>query len=156
MIRTLEKRIVLFTLLLLTIVIVVNTAFNIESYRLDYRDSVLLRSESLANGLKSSIEKVLGFGLPLHEISGIDERCGTIAKSDPDIAYALIENRAGKVIYGSESHHDYESSIAHLRQVEGDRLILGFPARGDFYDIQKPLYDAEGNVAGRVRIGFPL
>ena len=101
MIRTLEKRIVLFTLLSLTIVIVVNTAFNIENYRRDYRDSVLLRSDSLAAGIKDSIEKVLAFGLPLHELSGIDERCNTIVKSDPDIAYALIEDHTGAVIFGS-------------------------------------------------------
>ncbi len=156
MIRTLEKRIVLFTLLSLTIVIVVNTAFNIENYRRDYRDSVLLRSDSLAGGLKDSIEKVLGFGLSLHELSGINDRCNTIVKSDPDIAYALIEDHTGAVIFGSESYNDYESSIAHLRKVEGENLILGFPGLGDYYDIQKPLYDSDGTVSGRVRIGFPL
>lgn len=156
MIRTLEKRIVLFTLLALTLVIVVNTTFNIEGYRRDYRDSLLLRSHSLAKGLQNSIEKVLDFGIPLNELSGIDERCTIIVSSDPEINYCMIEDLAGNVIFGSELAHKVESRMANLKTVENNNIVLGFPGLGEFYDIQQPLYASDGDIAGRIRIGFPV
>jgi PAS domain S-box-containing protein len=156
MVRTLEKRIVLITLLSLTIVIIVNTAFNIASYRRDYRDSLLLRSHSLSKGLNSSIEKVLGFGLNLDELSGIDERCSVIVTSDPEIAYCVVENQGGDVIFGSDDYQDFQSSSALVTVAENSNVVLGFPGRGEFYDVQKVIYLPDGSLAGRVRIGFPV
>ena len=156
MIRTLEKRIVLITLLSLTIVIIVNTAFNIASYRRDYRDSLLLRSHSLSKGLNNSIEKVLGFGLELGELSGIDERCSVIVTSDPEIAYCVVEDQGGNVIFGSDDYQSYKSSSALVTFAENSNVVLGFPGKGDFYDVQKVIYLPDGRIAGRVRIGFPV
>ncbi len=156
MIRTLEKRIVLITLLSLTIVIIVNTAFNIVSYRRDYRDSLLLRSHSLSKGLNGSIEKVLGFGLELDELSGIDERCSVIVTSDPEIAYCVVEDQGGLVIFGSDDYQAFESSSALVTFAENSNVILGFPGKGEFYDVQKVIFLPDGSIAGRVRIGFPV
>jgi len=156
MIRTLEKRIVLFTLLALTVAIVANTAFNLQSYRQDYRNSLILRSHSVGASLKSSIEKVLGFGIDLQDVSGINERCALLAESDPAISYVLVEDVSGKVVFGSDSFKDYASDQAHLRKVEKDRVVLGFSTFGDFYDIQQPFYDASSELAGRIRIGIPV
>jgi PAS domain S-box-containing protein len=156
MIRTLEKRIVLFTLLSLSIAILVNTVFNIENYRRDYRDSLILRSHSLANGLNKSIEKVLGFGLALTDLSGIDDRCSVIVTSDPEISYCVVEESSGHVIFGSAGSQEYESSLSRVVTVENSSVVLEFPGQGQFYDVQNPIYLPDGNVAGRVRIGFPV
>jgi len=156
MIRTLEKRIVLFALLSLTIVTVVNTAFYIESYRRDYRDSLILRSHSLAKGLNKSIEKVLGFGLALDELSGIDDRCSVIVNTDPEISYCVVEDGSGRVVYGSLDGKEYALDIAHVMLVENENVILGFPDKGEYYDVQEVVYLPDGDIAGRVRIGFPV
>lgn len=156
MIQTLEKRIVLITLLSLTIVIIVNTAFNIASYRRDYLDSLLLRSHSLSKGLGASIEKVLGFGLDLDELSGIDERCSVIVTSDPEITYCVVEDQGGKVIFGSADFQDYQTSSALVTLAEKSNVILGFPGKGSFYDVQQAVSLPDGALAGRVRIGFPV
>jgi len=156
MIRTLEKRIVFFALLGLTIVIVVNTAFNIGSYRQDYRDSLVLRCHTLAAGLKSSIEKVLSFGLNLQEVSGINERCAVLASSDPEIEYALVEDVSGQVIFGSANFESFAATHSELKQVENENVVLSFSGLDDYYDIQAPFFAADGELAGRIRIGFPV
>ncbi|PLX78000.1 MAG: PAS domain-containing sensor histidine kinase [Desulfuromonas sp.] len=155
MTRTLEKRIVIFTLLSLTIVVIVNTAFNIESYRRDYRDSLLLRSHSQAKGLRNSIEKVLDLGIPLNEMSGIDERCSVIVNSDPEIGFCLIEDPSGVITFGSELAHKLVQDSVGLSLSDNNNVILDFPGIGEFYTIQQPLTAADGSIAGRIRIGFP-
>ncbi len=155
MFRTLEKRIVLFAFLSLTVAIVVNTAFNIENYRRDYRDSLLLRTHSQAEGLARSIEKVLDFGLSLDELSGIDERCSDLVASDPEIVYCVVEDESGQPIFGSDGYARFDSTLAFLVVGDDQNIILRFPSTGDFYDIQHPLATHDDEVAGRVRIGFP-
>ena len=60
--NTLEKRILIFAFLVLTVTITVNTGFNIESFRRSYRDGILLRIDSLASGVRSSVEPALRGG----------------------------------------------------------------------------------------------
>ena len=60
---------------------------------------MLRRSQALASGLKSQVEKVLGLGLPLRDIDGLSERCQAIANNDPEIAYCLIESATGDVLF---------------------------------------------------------
>lgn len=84
---TLEKRILIFVFLILGLTIGINTALNIEGFRRDYRDGLLLRCQSVATELKASVEKVLALGLPLDELEGINARCQEIVGSDPEINY---------------------------------------------------------------------
>ncbi len=73
--NSLERRILIFSLLALTLTIAVNTGFNVESFRRSYRDGILQRAQTFTAALKSQVEAVVNLGLPLDEIDGISERC---------------------------------------------------------------------------------
>ena len=90
--RTLEKRILLFAIMVLLFAIAINTGLNIEGFRRDYRDGIILRCQTLASGLKGSLEKVLSFGLAIEEMYGVNAQCQTLVTNDPDIIYCYIEN----------------------------------------------------------------
>ncbi|MEJ2700340.1 MAG: hypothetical protein P8Z70_11865, partial [Desulfuromonadales bacterium] len=92
---TLEKRILLFAFIILTLALSVNAGLSIQGFRKDFRDSIILRSRSLAGGLKVSIENVLALGIPLSEMEGINARCQEIVATDPDIVYCLVEDAKG-------------------------------------------------------------
>lgn len=151
---TLEKRILVFAFLTLTLTITVNTGFNIDGFRRDYRDGIILRCQSLAAGLKSSIEKVLGLGVPLEEMEGLNARCQEIVATDPEIAYCLIENSIGTPLYSSDPSFHFPNELEFLSSPTPSTAILKSPQRGKIYDVSVPIYASDGNLTGRIRIGF--
>jgi len=152
--NSLERRILILSLLLLTITIAVNTGFNVDSFRRSYRDGILQRAQTFTNALKSQVEAVVNLGLPLDEIDGISERCQEIVHNDPEISYCLIENSSGTVLYHSDSDYPDTANVEYTGNLSPDVSILKSPDMGKVYDYGAPIYDYDDKVAGRVRIGF--
>ncbi len=152
---TLEKRILIFVFLILGLTIGINTALNIEGFRRDYRDGLLLRCQSVATELKASVEKVLALGLPLDELEGINARCQEIVGSDPEINYCLIENSVGQPLYSSDPSFHFFTGVQFLKAISDSTSLLMTPRWGQIYDLSLPIFDASGNLSGRIRIGFP-
>jgi len=151
---TLEKRILIFAFLVLTLTIAVNTGVNIEGFRRDYRDGIILRCQNLATGLKSTIEKVLSLGIPLEEMEGISARCQEIVGTDPEIAYALIENSSGTPLYSSDPSFSFPYGATYSSTISQTTTLLTSPTVGDIFDVSFPLYAPKGELAGRIHIGF--
>lgn len=151
---TLERRLLVLCFLALVATIAINTGFSVESFRQQYREGVLRRCQTLASGLKSQVEKVLGLGLPLAEIEGLSERCQAIPGNDAEIAYCLIENAEGKVIFPRENARFDPQSAKLTGQLAKDVSVLDSPELGRVYDLALPLYDYNDNLTGRIRIGF--
>ncbi len=153
--NTLEKRILIFVFLVLGLTVAVNTALNIEGFRRDYRDGLVLRCQSVATELKASIEKVLALGLPLDELEGINARCQKIVGSDPEISYCLIENTVGQPLYSSAPSFHFFAGVQFIKALNDSTALLMTPQWGKVYDLSSPLFDASGQLAGRIRVGFP-
>ncbi len=153
--NTLEKRILGFAFLILTLTISFNTGLNIEGFRRDYRDGILLRCRTLATSLRSSVEKVLALGIPLNELEGINARCQEIVASDPEIFYCLIEDNLGHPLYTSDPSLRLAALSEFIAALNEHTARIRVPGLGDFYDVTIPLLAADGKLAGRVRIGFP-
>lgn len=153
--NTLEKRIILFAFVILTLTISLNTGLNIEGFRRDYRDGILLRCRTLATALKTSVEKVLGLGIPLSELEGINARCQEIVASDPEIFFCLIEDKVGHTLYTSDPALRISENSEFLRALNEHTSTVQIPGLGEFFDVTVPILTPQGALAGRIRIGFP-
>lgn len=151
---SLERRILIFSLLALTLTVAINTLFNVESFRRSYRNGILQRSETFAAALKAQVEAVVNLGLPLAEIAGISERCQDIVVNDPEISYCLIEGSSGDVLYHSLGEYPLITEVVYIGNLSPDVSILDSKVMGEIYDFAQPIYDYNDNVVGRVRIGF--
>lgn len=151
--NSLEKRILVFSLLALTLTIAVNTGFNVESFRRSYRDSILQRAQTFAVALKSQVEAVVLLGLPLEEIEGLAERCQEIVQNDHEISYCLIENSSGRVLYHS-SNYPQTAEVVYAGNLSPDVSILESQTMGKIYDHASLVRDYNDKVVGRVRMGF--
>lgn len=151
---TLEKRILIFAFLTITLTIATNTLVNIESFRRDYRDGILLRSLSLAEGLKLTIENVLALGLGLQDVSGIAERCEALVATDPELAYCQVADLSGQFLYSNASGFSYASEGTLIKTLDYNSALLEFPGDQRYYDVSVNIYDAAGDLAGRIHIGF--
>ncbi|MEJ2200936.1 MAG: PAS domain S-box protein, partial [Desulfuromonadaceae bacterium] len=150
-----EKRILIFVFLVLGMTIAANTALNIEGFRRDFRDSLVLRCQSMATELKASIEKVLALGLPIEELDGINARCQEIVGGDPEITDCLIENNVGQPLYSSDPSFHFFTGVQFIRSFNETTSLLLTPKWGQVYDFSLPIFDAGGRLSGRIRIGFP-
>ncbi len=152
--NSLERRILIFSLLALTLTLAVNTWFNVDSFRRRYRDGILQRAQTFATALKSQVEAVVNLGLPLDEIDGISVRCQAIVSNDPEIAYCLIEDASGNVLYHSDTDFPVTARVNYIGNLSPDISILESKLMGKVYDYAAPIYNYDDRVAGRVRIGF--
>jgi len=152
--NSLERRILIFSLLALTLTIAINTGFNVESFRRTYRDGILQRAQIFSLALKTQLEAVVNLGLSLDEIDGISDRCQEIVVNDPEIAYCLIENSSGTILYHNDTNYPVTATVEYVDSLSPDVSILESKTMGKVYDYAAPVYDYDDKVAGRVRIGF--
>jgi PAS domain S-box-containing protein len=151
--NSLERRILVFSLLALTLTIAVNTGFNVESFRRSYRDGILQRAHTFAAALKGQVEAVVNLGLPLEEIDGISERCQEIVNNDHEISYCLIENSSGVILYHT-LEYPRTTEVEYTGNLSPEVSILESKVMGKLYDQSALIYDYDDKVVGRVRIGF--
>jgi len=152
--NSLERRILIFSLLALTLTIAINTGFNVESFRRTYRDGILQRAQTFSLALKTQLEAVVNLGLSLDEVDGITDRCQEIVFNDPEIAYCLVENSSGTILYHNDTNYPVTATVDYVGSLSSDVSIFESKVMGKVYDYAAPVYDYDDKVAGRVRIGF--
>jgi PAS domain S-box-containing protein len=152
---SLERKILVFAFLVLTLTILVNTGLNIEVFRRDYRDSIVLRCQSLAAGLKGAVEGVLALGLPLAGIEGIDGQCQQLVANDPEIVYCLIEDSTGTPLYSSDPAMTHLAGSQFVSALNSSTALLVNQQGVRYFDVTIPINYIDGRLAGRIRIGFP-
>lgn len=151
---TLEKRILLFSFLIIGLTIAVNTVLTIEGFRRDYREGLILRAQSLGETLKVSLENMIGHGIPLNDIDKLPDRCADIVDLDPEMAYCLVEDSFGKPLLASDNAFRFGPDVKVVKAVGPLTALLEFETQGRYYDISKNLFAQGGTLSGRVRIGF--
>jgi PAS domain S-box-containing protein len=152
--NSLERRILIFSLLVLTLTVAVNTGFNVETFRLSYRDGILQRAQTLAESLKGQLEAIVNLGLSLDEVDDTSKNCQQIVQNDPEIAYCLVEDASGKVLYHSAADYPDPATVKYVGSLTPEVSILESPLMGKLYDFATPIHDYVDKVVGRVRIGF--
>lgn len=158
--QSLEKRIILFSFIILSMTILANTAMEIAVFRREYVQEILLRSQVLGTSLKSSIEKVLALGIDLHDVSGLAEKCRDVIQTDPDMSYCVITDNNDKALFASEpAFAALDFSRAHARSPYGDsrqRNVAIVPtSRGSHFDIRIPVHSFDTRTLAYIHIGFP-
>ncbi|MBJ6726224.1 ATP-binding protein [Geomesophilobacter sediminis] len=153
---TLEKRITLFSFLILFVTMFAGSGMDIMALQRDHVNSLNLRSQSLATALKASIEKVLNLGLELKDMGGLSEKCREIMEGNPDIAYCVVTDANGVPIFASDPRfQNFPIRSIAGPDVARNRMDLKEP-RGTsyFYDTSVLIKTPDGRNVGRAHIGF--
>ncbi len=158
--QSLEKRIILFSFIILSMTILANTAMEIAVFRKEYVQEILLRSQSTGTALKSSIEKVLALGIDIRDITGLAEKCRDTVQTDPEMSYCIITDNEGKILFSSDSGKPlFDFSRPQNQKPFGESgqrnvMIIDSP-RGKFYDTRIPIASFDSKVHATIHIGFP-
>ncbi len=153
---SLERRIIFFAFIILFLTILANTGMDIVGFRKDYITALVLRSQSLGSSMKGGIEKVLGLGLDLKELTGISEKCRELVEGNPEIAYCVINDMDGTIRFANDPAYltlpinkvNASFVMNHDHQVN----IIGDGIR--YYDSATPVISPYGKVVANVHVGF--
>ena len=161
---TLEKRILLFSFLILFLTIFIGSGMDIMALRRDQVNALNLRSKGLAAALKSNIEKVLNLGVELKDTTGVSEKCREIIEGNPDIAYCVVSDLSGKVLFASDARFMTFPAQPHKKgEADGDepqvvyKRRVSIPAKGgaqSYYDNALLVLSPYGKPIARTHVGF--
>ena len=150
--NTLEKRILLLAVLLPALVIAVAMSWSVESFRRSHIDGLLLRSHLHASVLREAVEKAGPEPAFAGTAEGISGRFLERLAQDPQIAYCVLENREGKILFSSDPSLEFFSKRERLREMPYDAARFD-SSMGKAYEVSLPFF-VEGEETGRIRVGF--
>lgn len=150
---TLERRIIFFSFIILFLTILANTGMDIAGFRKDYVNALVLRSQSLAASMKESVEKVLGLGLELKDLSDISERCRELVRGNPEISYCIIVDLNGTVLFSNDP--PYRSPrFSNAVNIIDNHLVSFVGDNEQYYDSTAPVLSPDGKIIAQVHVGF--
>ncbi|MEJ2395763.1 MAG: hypothetical protein P8Z77_13565, partial [Candidatus Thiodiazotropha sp.] len=155
----LKRKIVLFTTGILAILLLISSVVSIQNFRKHYTDALVTGSFGVAHSIESLLNELLALGLPLHSLSGMDQKLTEVVEKNDYITLAYVMDATGKVVFSNR--HDENG----LPQAEAADLISGQAneptwlshthSDGQRYiDIDVPLFDGDQRI-GMIRLGFP-
>jgi len=158
--QSLEKRIILFSFIILSMTILANTAMEIVVFRKEYVQEILLRSHSLGSSLKDTIEKVLALGIDIHDVNGLSAKCREVIQFDPEMAYCIVTDGTGKNLYSSDPEYaslDFTQARQQtdLKDSHQRNVAVMHTRNGKFFDIHVPVHSFDSRIAASVHVGFP-
>ena len=154
----LKNRAVLVTSSILLLVLAFNTLINIYSATSRYKEALIARTASLADGIKKDITKAVGFGLPLNALDGMGDKLRGLAEEDKDLSRAMVLDMDGRVLYSSDK--TMESTVLNDEPTK-NAIAATAPmvhsysdAHGGHYEQVIPLMSVDGKKIGVFRIAL--
>jgi PAS domain S-box-containing protein len=153
---TLERRITFFAFIILFLTILANSGMDIVGFRKDYVNALELRSQSLGTSMKGNIEKILGLGLELKDISDLSEKCRDLVQGNPEISYCIITNLDGIPLFASDSAFNYlhSNTITKTLKMRNNHVVNIIGDNVLYYDSAEPLISPDGRTIAYIHVGF--
>lgn len=154
----LEKRIIAFAFVILFVTIAANSCMDIVVFRRDYIQALVLRSQNLGASLRANLEKVVGLGIDVRDIEGLNEKCREVVASSPEIAYCIVTDSEGNILHLSDPVYrnlrfDIIKKSFTTRLDQNIHLIGEY---GSYYDTVTPVRSPDGKQVALVHVGFSV
>lgn len=138
-----------------------NTLVLVRYFSTQYRDSLQQRAAVRGDGFVKVIQNILNLGLTIDQLEGINEQARKMVEQDPDLGYALVTDRQGKILYHSDPREVgkvLESAVKEksTTQEEGPVIRLQRIGQEEFYDVALQILEAGKGSAGVVHVGLKV
>jgi len=112
------------------------------------------KAETVGRDLAASIERAVGYGIPLDHLQGMDPFFQPVLAANPEIRYLAVTNRDGHILFltGGSEREALEPYYA-VADFDADH---GRPLKsniGNFVDLAQPL-TAKSGVIGHIHVGL--
>jgi methyl-accepting chemotaxis protein len=117
-----------------------------------YRSILLSKGVSVGESFRGDVEKALGLGIPLSYMEDLDQRLGALLQEDATLAFAMVADSAGKVLFHTDEARKGTEFDGELEDISLEEPLIR--EKKSTYEIILPLLDAEGRQAGIVVLGI--
>ncbi|MEW8505410.1 MAG: EAL domain-containing protein [Candidatus Thiodiazotropha sp.] len=154
----LNGKILLITIGTLALTLLVSSAVNVMNFRSNYTDALLTGSFGIGHSIVSVLNELLGLGLPLESLSGMDRKLEEVAAKNPHIKYAGVTDMKGLVLFHSDQTligKKFEDNVT-LNTLSTREPLWQIYHRFDgnsYYDVAIPVIH-DSQKQGIVRLGF--
>jgi signal transduction histidine kinase len=100
-----EKTIAITTSILL-LTVGLNTLIGTHVFQANYATAIASESHVIGLNLRSQLQRILQLGIPVQDIEGFDQQCRDIVATHKDVAYAMILQTDGRVLFHSDLGRD--------------------------------------------------
>jgi len=111
------------------------------------------KAEAIGRDLELSIERAVGYGIPLDQLQGVDQFFAPVLAANPEIRYLAVTDRTGKVLFteGAEPNalNAIYGGVDFVTDMEHSRKF----ALGSFIDLAQPL-SIKGSRIGHIHVGM--
>ncbi len=154
-----EKVVAITTGILLTTV-GVNVFVGTHLFRKDYFGALKSEMHAICLNLKSQLQRIGQLGIPVRDIEGFDRQCQELIAAHEDVAYALIVQTDGRVLFHSDPTRrgDVLADAELLRSLQErqETLCTGTQDGRQYYNMLIPVEDAPVRELGTAAvIGVP-
>jgi predicted MFS family arabinose efflux permease/HAMP domain-containing protein len=112
------------------------------------------KAEAIGRDLEASIERAVGYGIPLDRLEGVGEFFAPVLAANPELRYLAVTDRGGKVLF---SHGIEPVTLGGLLAGAGEGPDTARPhgklSFGGFVDLALPLAVKSGQI-GHVHVGM--
>lgn len=117
------------------------------------------KTRAVAKTLHIQLDRLLKLGIDLHDITGFEEQCTDIVKGRQDVAYAMVFDGNGNVLFQDQTIRtssvaiDRDARAAIVKHGETERLYPG--RNGGYMEVIIPVLNTTGEHVGAIRVGTP-
>ncbi|MBI4823374.1 MAG: HAMP domain-containing protein [Nitrospirae bacterium] len=147
----LQKRSILIIGIILFLAIGINTAVLTYIASARYKQAILSKAISVAEGVSNGIEKVLMLGVPIEAVDGLNEKLMGLLE-DKSIGYAMVTDMRSTVLFHTEEKRIGQKldDVISLKATASPATLIQEDRA--YYDISLPLKDADDKQVGSLRV----
>ncbi|ARJ64373.1 MFS transporter permease [Magnetospirillum sp. ME-1] len=111
------------------------------------------KAEAIGRDLEASVERAVGYGIPLDQLQGVDQFFAPVLAANPELRYLAITDRSGKVLFAEGAEPAALESVYGGADFTAD---MDHPRKftlGAFIDMAQPL-TIKGSRIGHVHVGM--
>jgi signal transduction histidine kinase/DNA-binding response OmpR family regulator len=155
---SIRTKVVLIASAIVFVALGANTLLGNHLFTREYMRSLTVRGTHAAAELDSHLARLLRLGIPLENLIGFDEQCREAVQKHEDVAYAMVLDPAGTVLF----HNDPAQHGTVVRPLPAAPTAtaggpLAVSRKGDetYYEAIVPVRTAGGEQVGTIVVGFP-
>ncbi len=152
----LQKKAILIVAAILFFALGVNTSVLTFIASTKYKDAIISKTSVVGENTQKELENILALGVPLESFEDLSQSLHQLVSQNNVLGYAMVMGIKGNILF----HNNADLT----GEILGDEPSLKVSASREqliqttkpYYDLSFPLFDADDNLVGAVRIGVKI
>lgn len=155
----LRDKILVITVTTLLLAISVNTYIVSRLFRTEYSSALQSKIAVIANTVRSQVDRLLVLGIAVNNIEGFDTQCREVLQKHQDLAYAMVVQLDGKILFHSDIRYhgtmiDAPALLEAITQSRQTACLSEIEGK-ECYNSVVPVGSGSGGHNAAVIVGFP-